>query len=86
MTETTQTPAAPAPVWPADIAETYYLTRDFARDMTDTAAEEFKEWRAEIRDALKSTTPPDWQNFREWANEICADDGMPALFPEAQPA
>ena len=83
MTETTQTPAR---VWPADIAEAYYLTRDLRHDMTETAAEEFRDWRADIREALKSTTAPDWPAFRESANEICADDGMPALFPECQPA
>ncbi len=83
MTETTQPPAR---VWPEDIESVYYLTRDLRHDMTDTAAEDFKDWRADIREAIKGSTPPDWRAFRESANEICHDDGMPALFPEAQPA
>ncbi len=69
---------------PEDIQTTYAFLGQMLPDLTDLMAEEVREWRAELRAAVKdwkSRGPePDWQAFREWMNDICHEDGTPALF------
>lgn len=59
-------------------------------ELTDVMAMEVGEWRVELRAAVKDWKggglEPDWQGFREWMNDICHDDGMPALFPPTEEA
>jgi hypothetical protein len=54
-------------------------------ELTDLMAMEVREWRSELRAAVNcwkgGSQEPDWQAFRLWLNEICYEDGMPALFP-----
>lgn len=88
---TDQTTNAPARVWPADIANVYTLTRTMRHDMTDSAAEEFKEWRQACAQDTRAwmndpaAPVPDWNAYREWANQISDDDGSPRLFVIVDP-
>jgi hypothetical protein len=70
---------------PEDIQTIYSFLGQMLQDLTDLMAEEVREWRAELRAAVKDWksggSEPDWQAFREWMNDICHEDGMPALFP-----
>lgn len=77
---------------PADIAEIYSTLGWLLSDLSDLMSIEVKEWRGELRQAVKEWkgggVEPDWQGFRDQMNEICRDDGMPILFlpPEAPDA
>ena len=70
---------------PEDIRTAYGFLGQILVELTDLMAEEVREWRAELRAAVndwKGNGPePDWQAFREWMNDICREDGKPALFP-----
>ncbi len=70
---------------PEDIQTIYAFLGQMLPDLTDLMAEEVSEWRTELRTAVKDWknggSEPDWQAFREWMNDICHEDGMPALFP-----
>ena len=72
---------------PADISEVYIELGWMLSDLTDVMAEEVKEWRSELRQAVKDWkaggAEPDWGSFQDWMNDICRDDGMPSLFPDA---
>jgi hypothetical protein len=61
---------------------------DVAEHRTQPMAMAVREWRGELRDAVRDwregSPEPDWQAFREWMNDICRDDGMPALFSESE--
>ncbi len=69
---------------PSDIAEVFGTLGILLLDLTDTMAEDVKEWRSDLRQAVREWKAggkePDWQSFREWMNDICQDDGMPGLF------
>ena len=69
---------------PADITDVYSMLGWMLSDLSDLMAEEVKEWRSELRQAVRDWkaggAEPDWQSFRDWMNEICTDDGMPRLF------
>jgi len=69
---------------PEDIRTVYSFLGQILVELTDLMAEEVREWREELRDAIqgwKDGGPePDWQSFRDWMNEICREDGMPTLF------
>jgi hypothetical protein len=71
---------------PEDIRTIYTFLGQMLLDLTDLMGMEVREWRAELRTAVKDWknggSEPDWQAYREWMNEICREDGMPALFPE----
>jgi len=71
-------------VLPADIADVYGMLGGLLSDLTDLMTEDVKEWRSELRSACRDWKgggdEPDWQNFRDWMNDICDDDGMPHLF------
>lgn len=75
---------------PEDIRAIYAFLGQIRVELTDVMAEEVCEWRAELRAAVedwKGGSPePDWQAFREWMNNICREDGMPALFPTEEEA
>jgi hypothetical protein len=70
---------------PADIQTIDAFLGQMLLDLTDVMADEVREWRSELRSAVKEWKiggpQPDWQGFREWMNDICYEDGMPALFP-----
>ena len=70
---------------PEDIQTIYAFLGQMLLDLTDLMAEEVREWCAELRTAVQGWknggSEPDWQAFREWMNDICHEDGMPALFP-----
>lgn len=70
---------------PEDIQVIYSFLGQMLPDLTDLMAEEVREWRAELRTAVKDWKcggpEPDWRAFRDWMNDICHEDGMPALFP-----
>ena len=87
--EITMTDSTTEYALPADIAEAYSLLGLLLLDLTDVMAEEVKEWRGELRQALRDWkaggAEPNWQNFRDWMNDICADDGMPKLFGAKEP-
>jgi hypothetical protein len=69
---------------PADIHEGYSVFTNYFLDLTDTMQIEVKEWRSELKEAIqvwkKGGPEPDWQAFRDSANEICNEDGMPNIF------
>ena len=71
---------------PEDVQTIYAFLGQMLVELTDLMAEEVREWRAELRTAVqewKNGGPePDWHAFRDWMNDICHEDGMPALFPE----
>jgi hypothetical protein len=73
---------------PADIQTIYSFLGQILVELTDLMAEEVREWRAELRAAVKDwkggSLEPDWQAFRDWMNDICREDGMPALFPQRE--
>jgi hypothetical protein len=70
---------------PEDIHTIYTFLGQILVELTDLMAEEVREWHAELKAAVKNwkggNPEPDWQGFREWMNDICHEDGMPALFP-----
>ena len=74
---------------PTDIADIYSMLGWMLSDLTDLMVEEVREWRGELHQALRDWkaggTEPDWQNFRDWMNDICDDDGMPKLFAAEKP-
>ena len=78
----------PKVVVPEDIQEVYSMLRLLRYDLTDTMLEEFNEWEAElihdVQDARQTGVQPDWDNYRSWMNDICANDGMPALFDKVE--
>ena len=78
----------PKVVVPEDIREVYSMLRSIRYDLTDTMLVEFNEWIAELKyditDAKQTGCPPDWDNYRSWMNDICANDGMPALFDKVE--
>ena len=71
---------------PGDIVDVYHELGWMLPELTDVMAEEVKEWRSELRQAVKDWkaggAEPDWGAFRDWMNDICRDDGMPILFPQ----
>jgi len=71
---------------PQDIREGYSVFKSFFLDLTDTMQIEAQEWTHDLKDSIKcwkeGGPEPDWSGFRESANEICHDDGMPSLFEE----
>jgi len=71
---------------PGDIVDVYHELGWMLSDLTDVMAEEVKEWRSELRQAVKDWkaggAEPDWGSFQDWMNDICRDDGMPILFPQ----
>ena len=73
---------------PEDIRTIYAFLGQILVELTDLMAEEVREWRAELRAAVKDwkggSPEPDWQAFRDWMNDICHEDGMPALFPPGE--
>ena len=73
---------------PEDIRTINAFLGQILLELTDVMAEEVREWRIELRAAVqdwKAGDPePDWQAFRDWMNDICRDDGMPALFPPSE--
>jgi hypothetical protein len=73
---------------PEDIQTIYAFLGQMLLELSDVMAEEVREWRAELRSAIKEWKngglEPDWQGFREWMNDICHEDGMPALFPTTE--
>lgn len=73
---------------PEDIQTIYAFLGQMLVELTDLMAQEAREWRAELRAAVKEWKgggpEPDWQMFRVWMNDICHEDGMPALFPEEE--
>jgi hypothetical protein len=70
---------------PGDIRTIYSFLGLMLPELTDLMAMQVREWRADLRAAVKDWKSggqePDWQAFREWMNDICYEDGMPALFP-----
>lgn len=75
---------------PQDIRTIYSFLGQMLPELTDLMAIEVREWRAELRTAVREwkdgNPEPDWQGFRDWMNDICHDDGMPALFPASEEA
>jgi len=73
-------------VIPEDIREGYDIFIHFFLDLTDTMQEEVREWRDDLKIAIRvwkaGGKEPDWNGFRESANEICREDGMPSIFEE----
>lgn len=74
---------------PADVAAVYSALGALLLDLTDAMAEDVKEWRSDLRQAIRDWKAggdePDWPSFRDSMNDICHDDGMPALFtPETE--
>jgi hypothetical protein len=71
---------------PQDIAQAYTLYKTFFDDLTDYMQTDVKEWLEELRRAINTWkaggAEPDWNQFRQWSNEINQDDGMPRLFAE----
>ena len=69
---------------PQDFRDVVALLREAKDDLTDKMAEDVKEWRAELAEAICAWVlngpEPNWQHFRESLNEICDDDGSPRLF------
>ena len=78
----------PKVVIPEDIREVYSMLRSIKYDLTDTMLAELNEWIAElnydITYAKQTGVQPDWDNYRSWMNDICANDGMPALFDKVE--
>ena len=70
---------------PEDIQTIYTFLGQILVELTDLMAEKVREWRTDLRAAVKDWknggSEPDWQAFRYWMNDICREDGMPALFP-----
>lgn len=75
---------------PQDIRTIYSFLGQMLPELTDLMAIEVREWRAELRvaaqDWVNGGSEPDWQGFRDWMNDICHEDGMPALFPAREEA
>ncbi len=75
---------------PEDIRTIDTFLGQIRAELTDVMAMEVREWRAELRAAVRDWkgggSEPDWLGFREWLNDICHDDGMPALFPTSKEA
>ena len=75
---------------PQDIRTIYAFLSQMLPELTDLMATEVSEWRIEllaaIQDWVDGGAEPDWQGFRDWMNDICHDDGMPALFPAVKEA
>ena len=71
---------------PQDIREGYSVFKSFFLELTDTMQIEAQEWIDELKSTIKrwkeGGPEPDWNSFRESANEICHEDGMPSLFEE----
>jgi hypothetical protein len=69
---------------PNDISEAYSMLKTLLYDLPDIMIDEVKEWMGALREDYRiwkgGGKEPDWQNFREWMNEICAEDAMPKLF------
>ena len=69
---------------PIDIREVQSMLRTFLNDLTDTMMIDTQDWIAELRSDFKTWRnggpEPNWQSYRDWMNEICANDGMPSLF------
>lgn len=73
---------------PEDIQTIYSFLGQILVELTDLMAQEVREWRAELRAAVKDWKSggqePDWEAFRDWMNGICREDGMPSLFPKEE--
>ena len=73
---------------PADILQVQNFLDDMHASLSDVMAMEVEEWSDEllnvVADWKDEGSEPDWQSFRNWLNRICADDGMPTLFPKSQ--
>lgn len=71
---------------PEDIRIGYNTLKAFYYDLTDVMKDEVKEWIVELRNAIRdwkrNDEEPNWYAFREAANEICREDGMPLLFED----
>jgi hypothetical protein len=69
---------------PQDIRDVVTLLSDNAASLTDVMAEQVREVFDNLGDELRAWCDggpePDWPGYRGWINEICRDDGMPALF------
>lgn len=69
---------------PEDIRTVYGFLGQIMVELTDLMAEQVREWREELRAAIRDwkggSSEPDWHSFREWMNDICREDGMPTLF------
>jgi hypothetical protein len=61
---------------PEDIRTIYAFLGQILVELTDLMAEEVREWRAELRAAVKDwqdgSPEPDWQAFREWMNDAAS--------------
>lgn len=71
---------------PSDIVDVSSMLRVLISDLSDIMACDVREWFDELREDIQGWKAggkePDWVSYRSWMNEICFDDGMPALFVE----
>jgi hypothetical protein len=69
---------------PEDIIEVDRTLGSLLPDLTDTMMQETRDWRTELRAAIREwkggAQEPDWQSYRDRMNDICMEDGMPRLF------
>lgn len=64
---------------PKDVRAVAGMLRSLMLDLSDTMQEEAREWLAEVNEQARDGGQ-EWDGLREWMNDICAEDGMPALF------
>ena len=64
---------------PKDVRAVVSMLRSLMLDLSDTMQEETREWLAEVNEQAQDGGQ-EWDGLRGWLNDICAEDGMPALF------
>ena len=73
---------------PADILQVQNFLDGMHASLSDVMAMEVEEWSDKllnvVADWKDDASEPDWQSLRNWLNRICADVGMPTLFPKTQ--
>lgn len=71
---------------PQDIKEAWSMYATFGPDLTDLMQDDVSEWMAALREDIaiwkKEGPELDWDAYRQWSNEIHADDGMPGFWEE----
>jgi hypothetical protein len=68
----------------SQVLEAYSLMKLLRHDLSDSMQMEVEEWLEELREEIKTCkaegVEPNWDEFGNWINQICDDDGMPRLY------
>lgn len=69
---------------PGDIQNAQFAFSSLMEDLSDLMGIEAEEWLSDLEEAMNTWQnggpEPDWEGFRESADDMCHDDGMPSLF------